>query len=136
MTIVLYNDIINTMRISRKKKRTQRFFLTNLIIVILLFAIVMLAQSVWSVYKKSEYAGLKKEKANKELTALRERAGLLEKEAERIKTSRGAEAEIRQRFDVGKDGEKLIILLDSPEKPKPAKTQIKKTWWQKIIGLF
>ena len=48
-----------------------------------------------------------------ELTELQNRAELLETKVEYMKDERGIEEELRSRFDVAKEGEQVIILLDS-----------------------
>ena len=50
-----------------------------------------------------------------ELETLKERAALLEAKVDHLKNDRGIEEELRSRFDVAKDGEKVVILLDNKD---------------------
>ncbi len=47
-----------------------------------------------------------------ELSELKERAALLEVNVDHLKNERGIEEEIRGRFDVAKDGEQVVVIID------------------------
>ena len=57
----------------------------------------------------------KKEAKEAELEALRERAAVLESKVEHLGNERGIEEELRSRFDVAKEGEQVVIILDDEE---------------------
>ena len=46
---------------------------------------------------------------------MKKREEFLNKELYNIRTNRGKEAEIRAKFDVGREGEKLVVLVDAEE---------------------
>ena len=52
-----------------------------------------------------------------------------------MNTERGLEEELRQKFDVGRAGEGLVVLIDPPESVEQ-KEILEKTLWQKIVGFF
>lgn len=63
-----------------------------------------------------------KEKLNEQenkLEGLKERAGLLEDKVEYLQDERGIEEELRNRFDVKREGEQVIILIDDKDAHKP-----------------
>lgn len=61
-------------------------------------------------YEKSKEANARRDKATAELAALQEREGQLSGDIARLGSERGQEEEIRNRFMVAKDGEKVIIV--------------------------
>jgi len=60
----------------------------------------------------------------------------LREEIERLSTERGIEQEVRSKFEVGKDGEEMIIIVDNPEDEGFSNKEIKKTFWQKVFSWF
>lgn len=57
----------------------------------------------------------------------------LEKEIESLKTERGIESEIRSKFNVAKDGEKVIVVI--PEEEMASSTP-KEGFFGKFINFF
>jgi cell division protein FtsB len=105
----------------------------SLIVLVIVFAIF--ASGTWNVYKKEEFARENRQMAEKELEDLRQRETALTEELTRLNTKRGLEEEIRQKFDVGRDGEQLIVLVDAPD-PEPVVVLSEPTIWQRIVGFF
>jgi uncharacterized protein YkuJ len=67
-------------------------------------------------YSKSTEALEKRDKATRALQALEAREAELRSDILRLSNPRGQEGEIRDRFMVAKDGEKVIIVANSEEK--------------------
>ena len=82
--------------------------------------------TIWlsiSAYNRYEIAAETKEKLNikqAELESLQERAGTLEAQVRYLEDDRGVEEELRSRFDVAKEGEDVVVLVD--EHPEEEKT--------------
>ena len=63
---------------------------------------------------------------------LSERSEALAETVAKLKTEEGIEAELRRQFEVGKEGEGVIIVMDGePISPEVA-TSTK--WWKKLKG--
>lgn len=101
----------------RERSRLRRMLYAKPTLIILTLITAGLLQASWSMYKKSEEALAKKEKAAWELEELKQREAELSRDIERLSTERGVEEEIRERFMVAKEGEKVIIVSE-PEKQK------------------
>ena len=76
-----------------------------------------------------------------ELAQLQAHATTLEDEVAHLKSTKGIEEEIRDRFDVVKEGEKAVIVIDekgSTTSPpvRPVIATDKKTSWSFLTGLF
>lgn len=105
----------------------------GLIALVAIFAIF--ANGTWSVYKKATFAKENRQMAEQELAELHEREAALKEELSRLDTKRGLEEEIRHKFDVGREGEQLIVLVDAPD-PEPVVEPKEPTIWERIVGLF
>jgi len=104
-------------------------------LLVLLLVFVLLAKGTWAVYKKASFAKYNRDLAENELTVLYEREEALQEELTRLGTQRGLEEEIRQKFDVGREGEQLIVLVDAPE-PAEVLEFREPTVWEKIVEFF
>jgi len=102
----------------------------GLVALVVLFAVF--ANGTWSVYKKASFSKENRQMAEQELAELHERSAALEEELARLDTERGVEEEIRQKYDVGREGEKLIVLVDAPE-PKVVVPVLEPTIWEKLV---
>jgi len=86
-------------------------------------------------YQKANFAKKNRDVAEQELNSLNKRDDALSIELNKLSTERGLEEEIRHKFEVGKKGERLIVLVDSKEPKKIVKLK-KLSIWQKILELF
>lgn len=117
---------------SSEKHALSRIIFGKVSLVVLLIVFALFAKGTWSVYQKSSYAKENRDRAEQELEQLNEREEALSIELTRLETPRGLEEEIRHKFDVGKEGEQLLVLVDAPEPvvlPKITEANI----WQKIV---
>lgn len=97
-------------------------------LILLIVLVAFLAKGVWGVYQKSSYAKDNRERAEQELNDLHAREGALTEELSRLDTPRGLEEEIRHKFDVGHEGEQLIVLVDAPEPEVPPQVYAPSVW--------
>ncbi len=98
-----------------EKRKIQRFLFSKPIIGLIFFAALLLSFSVHSRYVVSKEMQAKLDARYAELEALTERAETLRAKVEYLEDERGVEEELRSRFDVAKEGEQVIILLDAHE---------------------
>lgn len=98
-----------------EKRRIKKLIYSKVTLVIVTVLLIFVARGTWDVYKKAEYAQTNEERAKQELQKLKEREDFLVNELRNLESVRGQEAELRSRFDVGREGEKLVVLVDAPE---------------------
>ena len=98
-----------------EKRRFKRLLYSKVTLVILGFIVIWLAFAVWSMYKKERDTRLRRIEQKEVLNELEGREESLREEIERLSTERGIEQEVRSKFEVGKDGEEMIIIVDNPE---------------------
>lgn len=102
----------------KRKIRNVVYSKASIGLVLLLTAVLS-----FSVYERFTVEGEmaeKREIKERELEELRHRSALLEAKVEHLKNDRGIEEELRSRFDVAKEGEQVVILLDESEEQKRA----------------
>lgn len=117
-------------------KRVIRKLLVGKIgVIVLLIIFILFARGTWGVYKKSSFAKENKDRASQELKSLYEHEVMLTKELEHLGTKRGMEEEVRHKFDVGREGENLIVLIDSPQEEVFVE-QKDTSIWSRIVGFF
>lgn len=116
-----------------EKRKLRRFFFSRTLAVALLGLFLFLAHASWGAYTTSATAYETRAEVEAEHQALAARKNALSKDIERLKTERGVEAELRSRFDVGHEGERLVILLDPPSTETPPE---RASWRERIRAWF
>jgi hypothetical protein len=103
-----------------------------------LFAIVvaLLASGAWGAYQKQSETGVKRAEAAAALAESTAREAALTNDLAKLDSESGTEAEIRDRFDVGKDGEHEIVVVDSASPTTTAPMTPPTPWWKKLLSWF
>ena len=99
----------------RERSQLRRAIYAKPTIIVLAVLVVITLRGAWGMYQKNQEAAIKRDKATTELVALEIREKQLNEDIARLSTVRGQEEEIRNRFMVAKEGEKVIIVT-SPER--------------------
>ncbi len=100
---------------SQKRKMWKKIYSIPVLILLLVILFFVL-KGTWIIFMKSSYSHKQKIAVEAELIALQERKNSIEKKIQRLNTETGVEEEIRSKYDVAKDGEKLIVIVDEEEK--------------------
>lgn len=96
------------------RKNSQFFLFRNRVVMaVLLLIVIFMSPTIWRLFEKEQDAQVKKEEVINELNDIKERKEFLRKDLSTLATPRGKEAFIRKNRDVAKDGEEIIIILDS-----------------------
>lgn len=119
-----------------EKRKFRRFLYSKVMLIILAIIVVWLFFAVFDMYKKERDTGLKSAEQREILNELEERETALQDEINRLSTEKGIEEEIRSKFEVGREGEEMIIIVDNPEEKNEKNTELKKGFLQKIFDWF
>ncbi len=95
-----------------EKRRLKRFLLSRAALLVLLAAAILLGSATWDIAKTERETRRKVAEKSAELAGLEARAEELEREIERLSTPRGLEEEFRRKFEVAKEGEGIIVLVE------------------------
>ena len=116
------------------RRRWRRWLYSRPTIALLALTLVWLGHSVWRVYWRSRAVAAERQRTAAELAALKERQRVLTIEIAKLKTDEGIETEIRKKFPVVRDGERVIVVV--PEEPIAAIATTTKNWRQWLANLI
>lgn len=95
-----------------EKRKIRRVLYSKLFIGVVFIVALILARSAYERYRvERDMAGRLLDR-EQELHELQERALLLESRVDHLRNERGIEEEIRERFDVVRDGEQVVVILE------------------------
>ncbi len=118
------------------QKRKVRSVMYHRVTLALLILVVLVAfHSTWVVWQKKRESEKMKNISLAQVESLRQRNLELNSKIERLGTTPGVEEEIRSKFSVVKDKEKMVIIVDE-ENSNTATTSQSKGFWRKILGFF
>jgi len=84
----------------------------RLFTIILLLVAFVLVRGVWSIYGKERETYVGRTQANRELFDIENRETTLRAEIARLRSPQGVEEALRQQFDMAKEGERVIVIVD------------------------
>ncbi len=123
------------MREFQGKRRTRRILYSLPIRLVLVVFIIMLGASVWRLYEKRQIVAKERQSLLDEVAALEARRAALLAEVSNLKTARGVEAEVREKFNVVKPGERVINFVAAVA-TGTATTTSEATWWGRLVDWF
>lgn len=108
----------------RKKRAFKRRLYSKLVLIVLLLIFIFVLRGTWDIYQKSQVSKEKLERTQAEFEQVEAKRVNLEADIARLETETGIEAEIRSKFDVAREGEHVIVLVEGDEvvpsvEPKP-----------------
>jgi cell division protein FtsB len=104
---------------------------------VLLVLITLLSKGVYGVYAKALESDKNKYMAQMEYDELAEREAVIVAQIGQLKTDDGLEKEIREKFNVAREGEQMLVLLEE-EKKKEKYTEVEEnpSLWSKVKNFF
>jgi cytoskeletal protein RodZ len=126
------------MREFQDKRKVRRVLYSKTVLVVLFILIVLLFRGTWNVYVKAKESKHQSEISKQELATVQARHNFLNKEIEHLDTAIGKEDEIRQNFQVAKEGEEIAVIVEATS---TVNTEVEeqgalKKVWNKFIHIF
>ena len=107
-----------------EKRRLKRVLYSTPMLGVLGMIAILMALPAWGAYQKATDTHLARLTVAGELRALAHRERELQTEIDRLSTSKGIEEEIRSKYEVGRTGEQLILVVgEEPAPPPPQPVQ-------------
>ena len=97
----------------KSKNKIKRIIYSWPVLILLLLVILLVGKSVWGVYRSEEISSKNKQSSEERYEELTNKSDLVASEIEMLKTDKGVEMEIRDKFRVVKEGEQLAIIINS-----------------------
>ena len=86
---------------------------------------------VWKIYLKDQESLLQRREAEAQLKELSDRKDRLTADVHSLDSDRGKEEALRSQYQIGKDGEGLIVIVD--QKPATTTATTTKGWLQRTF---
>lgn len=109
----------------KEKRKIRKIIYSNWSFVFLFVILTILVFFTAKVYVKSRNADLRNREIKESLAASEGRQSELDSEIKRLQSESGAEEEIRKKFNVGKPGEKILMIVDKEAKDDTMKQKKK-----------
>lgn len=116
------------------KKQIKGRVYSRSTLIILLVVIILLIRGVFTLYLRYRESVIMRADAEQRLGELRERESSLGSEIDKLNRDGGIEAEIRQKFNVVKPGEHVVIIVPEAEATTTAENKgFFENLWHKFV---
>jgi cell division protein FtsB len=120
-----------------EKRKLRGVLFSRAFLVFLCIPVGFVTYVAWHAYTTAQDTRERRVELTAELARLDERTTSLEHDIANLQDPRGVEAALRKRYEVGKAGEELIVLVDDQ---KPVEQNIvpiqKQSLWERVKGWF
>ncbi len=127
----------NYMKEFQERAKTRRKKRSKLVLLLMLAIFVLLVKGAFSAYAKESESRVEVERSLREKEALDRRYQVMSEQSDELKSDVGIESEIRNKFDVAKPGEGVIVIVD---KDAPILEEdnrgVLKRFWDSVKGVF
>lgn len=119
-----------------QQKRKLRAFIYNKITLSIFFVVVLiLLFSTFNVWRKKVESQKLTEASELKVSELEARKVFIDDQIVKLNTEEGVEEEIRSKFSVAKEGEKVVVVVNDNTEDN-TKIETDKSLWQKFLNLF
>lgn len=94
------------------RKKTNNLWHSPLVLMVLFAVVVLFLYNIVGLVEKERETAKKKELILNQIETLRVREESLTSDIERLKTEEGIEETIRDKYQVVKEGEKMVVIVD------------------------
>lgn len=118
-----------------KRKKKVKFWHSPIMLVLLFLLTIFLIYKIIGIYEKARETNIKKLEVLSEIEELTEREKGLSEDIAKMKTAEGIEDVIREKYQVAKEGEKMVIIVEE-QSPLEVDINERKNFWSWFIGIF
>jgi len=119
-----------------QKRKIRRILSSPFVLIPLVVILLFVIRGTWSIYGKNRSSLEELNLAEDRLARLQEKETELSGMIKKLNTESGVEGEIRERFQMAKEGEQEVVIVEPPESEKTAGGSSESSFWQKIRGFF
>lgn len=119
-----------------EKRRLKRMLYAPVTLALMCVPCGYLAWAAWNSYLGERETALKRQEVADELRSLEEREAALVAHIDAVEDPRGIEGELREKFEVGREGEHAVVLVDKVEEDAVvAEAPKKPSVWERIFDI-
>ena len=120
-----------------KKKSKYSFWHSPLVLIFLFIILVLFSYNMIGLIQKERETNKNKVSELNKIDELKKRKDTLSKDIDRLNTEEGIEESVRDKFQVVKPGEKMVIIVDeNANKPTSPEESTDHSFWGYIKRLF
>ncbi len=127
------------MRDLQERKRLRDILRSPVVATLLFIALLFLLEGNYGVFKKNQLAKAGRDESDQRLILLKKNRDRLTASLEKLKTGRGVEEELRDKFQITKSGEGVLIVVDQEELEQTKNKEVVNRvqgHWQKLKYLL
>ena len=125
------------MAIAGKRSDPVRLFARRLALLALFVIVLTALSALWDVYKKEKESRILKNQAEAQLYNLNMQEDHLNGEIARLETARGKEEMLRENYEMAREGENMIMIIDPPKRaPSAATTTTLNKWIHRLVPFW
>jgi len=120
-------------------KNKQSFWHSPLVLIVLFGVLVLFVYNMINLIEKERETTKKRNQILSNIETLRNREESLTKDIEKLKTEEGVEETIRDKYQVVKEGERMVVIVDEEKKPETVSTEVEQEhglwgWIKKVFS--
>ncbi|MFA6999929.1 MAG: septum formation initiator family protein [Candidatus Paceibacterota bacterium] len=121
------------------RKNKYNFWHSPLILIVLFCILILFAYNIIGLIEKERETTEKKNVILSNIETLRNREKTLSNDIGKLKTEEGVEETIRDKYQVVKEGEKMVVIVDEEKKENPLLPEETKhgfvEWIKRMFGM-
>lgn len=115
-----------------QRRKLRQYIYSFPVILILLIILFFVAKGCFGIYQKYSFSKNELNNSKADLVILEEKKSHIYKKVEKLETETGIEKEIRSKFNVAREGEKLVVIVD--DAPEEEKVVEEKGFFKKLFN--
>lgn len=120
----------------KRRRIIRNLTRSPLVIAILAVILIFVARSTYKAYQSDKISRGMLSTAKQQEDDLFGRSEFLQNEIEKLGTERGLEEELRTKYPVVKEGEKMVIIVESKNSGQIDTETERNNWWSKVKAYF
>ncbi|MEX2368945.1 MAG: septum formation initiator family protein [Candidatus Paceibacterota bacterium] len=116
----------------KKPKKYQRVVFSLPFLILATGLVILVSISAFKMYQTSRDTQETVDQLKEERDEMSIRQKQLLNTTANLSTQRGIEEEIREKFSVVKEGERVIVLVDDPDS-NATSTAVDESWWRSLL---
>ncbi len=119
------------------RQKLRKILYSRITLLVLAVLVFFVGRGAWNTHQKAQIARSERDIAERAFTEMESRSSELQASLIRLKSDRGIEEEVRQKYTVARPGEEVVIIVDdSVKKGENSEAMDNKNPWQYFVSLF